>query len=651
MTRRGLTRWLIPLVALAACGDDGGPGKTAYFDIDGPFDTPETFWNAPFPSDDRIGATGGPDMTGFPNPRNVPILNALLLTVGDRLGWPVMPVMYVRFTAPVPERAIGDVIPPMDDAVLLVDVEPTSPERGTSVPLVAATLPKDAYVAENLVAFAPRPGIVLRPHTAYALVVRSAFAPGFRQAAKLAKKYFADGHVLRDTLAMLGIPEDDVLVATVFTTGDEVERARKRSEAVRTAHHPVIENLALFNGAMHDGFCELRGTITMPQFQKGMQPFDNEGRFVLDAGDLPQKQSELTIPLRITLPKAPMPAAGWPLYQFIHGSGGLSSGLVDLGYSPVPSDMPEPGKGPGYVAALHGVAAASSAMPVNPERLPGASDYGYLNINNLAAFPYTFQQGLFEQRMLLDALLALQIPHATVAACGLPAPAGGAAHRFDPGKLALGGQSMGGMYTNLVGATEPRFGALVPTGAGGFWNLMILETATIPGARSLLATALGVDDSTLSFVHPGLDVMALGWEIAEPLAYMDRIARRPLPGAAPRHVYEPVGKGDSYFVIEVYDAAALAYGNQQAGTIVWPSMQDALALDKISGLASYPVKANRDGKTRVVVQYPGDGIIDAHYLYRQNADVKHQYGCFLESYVRDGVPTVPGPGAITDPCP
>ena len=652
-------RWLAPLALLAACGDDGASARTAYFELDGPHDTAATFWDFPFPSDLRLQASGAPDMTGFPNPRNVPILTSLLVDVGDRRGWPVMPVIYARFTADVPERVITDVIPPMDDAVLLVDVDQSSSEVGTSYPVVAATLPADPYVPDHLVAFAPRPGVVLRSNTRYALIVRSAFAPGFAQAPQLQRLFAAKAPAealdlyapMLSLLDSVQIGRDDVLTATVFTTGDEVARARKRSESVRMANHPTIDNLALFDGATHDGFCELRGTITMPQFQKGMQPFDTEGRFVVDAGDLPQKQSDMTIPLRITLPKAQMPATGWPLYQFFHGSGGLSSGVVDLGYSPVPSDMPEPGKGPGYVVALHGIAAASAAMPVNPERLPGATDYAYLNINNLAAFPYTFQQGVIEQRMFLDALLALQIPHATVAACGLPAPNGGAMHHFDGAKLAAGGQSMGGMYTNMIGATEARFGALVPTGAGGFWNMMILETATIPGARSLLATALGVDDTGLSFVHPGLDVMALGWEIAEPLAYMDRIARRPLPGAAARNVYEPVGKGDTYFPIDVYDAAALAYGNQQAGTVVWPSMQDALALDKVSGLLTYPVRANRTGKTRVVVQYNGDGIIDAHYLYRQNPDVKHQYGCFLETYMRDGVPTVPGQGAITDPCP
>ncbi|MGE5186817.1 MAG: hypothetical protein ACM31C_32410, partial [Acidobacteriota bacterium] len=331
------------------------------------------------------------------------------------------------------------------------------------------------------------------------------------------------------------------------------------------------------------------------------------------------------------------------------GSGGLSTGIVDLGPSLDASDMPTPGKGPGYVVALHHIAAASSALPLNPERLPGASDYEYLNINNLAAFPQTFQQGVFEQRMLLDALLQLHVPQATLAPCtGIATPTGD--HFFDPRKLVAGGQSMGGMYTNMVGAVEPRFGALVPTGAGGFWNLMILESTIVPGARQLLGTALGIDDAELVFVHPAMNLIGIAWEAAEPMAYMARIGRRPLPGVPVHHVYEPVGLNDTYFPIDVYDAAALAYGHEQAGTQVWPSMQDALAIDGLGGLVSYPVHANEDGKTRVVVQYMGDGVVDPHYIYRQLDAVKHQYGCFLETYLATGTPTVPAPGGLTDPC-
>jgi hypothetical protein len=656
------TTFVCVLIALAACGNNSSsPAKTAYFDLDGSIATGPTFWNLPFPSDLRLDASGAPDLTGFPNPRNVPLLKDLIALVPQRHGFPVMSTAYVRFTAAVPAHKVTDVI--TDGSVLLLDIDPSSPEKGSSFPVVAQTLARDAYTPTGLVALAPRPGIVLRPSTTYAYVVRTAFAPDFAPAPALAD--LADGKTpdgkrgaaaaklykpLWPALDAAGVPKTDVLVATVFTTGDEVARTRARSEAIRAAYHPTITNLTLVGDTTYDGFCRIDGQITMPQFQTGTQPFDTGGVFVLDGNDVPQKQGDMTIPVRITLPKEAMPASGWPLYQWFHGSGGLSTALIDNGPSPDSSDHPTPGQGPGYVVALHHIAAATSAMPLNPERLPGASDYAYLNINNLQAFPYTFQQGVFEQRLLLDALLALHIPAATVAACtGISTPTGD--YFFDPDKLAAGGQSMGGMYTNLIGAVEPRYGALVPTGAGGFWNLMILETTSVPGARALLGGALGIDDANLSFVHPALNLMDLAWEVAEPIASMARIARRPLPGLPARNVYEPVGKDDTYFPIDVYDAAALSYGNQEAGDTVWPSMQDALGLDQLGGLLSYPVKANEGGLTRVVVQYMGDGIIDPHYIYRQLDAVKHQYGCFLESYLRDGVPTVPAPGGLTDPCP
>jgi hypothetical protein len=111
-----------------------------------------------------------------------------------------------------------------------------------------------------------------------------------------------------------------------------------------------------------------------------------------------------------------------------------------------------------------------------------------------------------------------------------------------------------------------------------------------------------------------------------------------------------VGKDDVYFPTTIYDAAALAYGNRQAGTEAWTAMQTSLALDGLGGLQSYPVSANVDGRTRVVVQYESDGIVDAHYIYRQLEEVKHQYGCFFDSYVRTGTPVVVAPGPLSAPC-
>jgi hypothetical protein len=631
----------------AACSS--GPSKTVYFDL-ASTGSAETFWNYPYPSDLRLDANGAPELTTFPNPRNVPILTDLLSIVPQRRGYPQMPAGYFRFTAPIPARAITDVI--TDDSALLIDVDPNSPERGTSFPIVAQTLQRDPYITSNLLALAPRPGIVLRGGTQYAYVVTKTMAPGFE-----APSHFDPRDSMFTTtfatLATLGVAKTDVLAATLFTTGDEVARTRARSEAIRQQFAPTIQNLALAGGDTYAGFCMLTGQITMPQFQTGTQPFDSGGLFVLDGNDVPMQQGSMTIPVTITLPKAAMPAAGWPLYQWFHGSGGLSTQVVNAGPATTSADNTTPGEGPSYVVALHGLAAASSALPLNPERLPGASDYEYINLNNLAAYPQTFVQGVFEQRMLTDALLALQIPQSLLAGCtGISTPAASGNHFFNPAQLVAGGQSMGGMYTNTVGAVEPRFGALVPTGAGGFWNLMILETTLIPGARELLEASLNIDDSQLFFAHPAMNMLQTVWESAEPLVYMSRVAHRPLPGLPARSVYEPVGYDDTYFQPDVYDAAALSFENQEVGTPLstWPSMQTALTLENLGSPVNYPVKANQT-ETRVVVQYMGDGIVDPHYIFRQLDAVKHQYGCFLESYLRDGVPTVPAPGGLTDPCP
>jgi hypothetical protein len=301
--------------------------------------------------------------------------------------------------------------------------------------------------------------------------------------------------------------------------------------------------------------------------------------------------------------------------------------------------MPVAGEGPGVVVARRGIAAAASSLPIDNERLPTASDYDYINLNNLSAFPYTYQQGVYEQRLLLDALLELQLP-----GCN-----GGIEH-FDSQGLIAGGHSMGAMYTNMIGAIEPRYGALTPFGAGGMWSIFILDTALIPGSRSLLGGVFGVDGDQLTFMHPALALLELGWEIADPTISMARLARRPLPGFAARHVYQPVGLEDRYFQMPVLDAAALAYGNQQAGEVVWPGTQEALRIDGMDGILAHPVKANRT-TTNVVVQYRDGGIVDAHQIYRQLDEVKYQYGCFLATYLRDGVPTVHAPAPIASACP
>jgi hypothetical protein len=650
-------------------------GTMAVFDLGADLTT--AFFDLPMPSDLRLTGTGGPDYTGFPNENDLPLIEGVRRAAMDRKGFPVIPVAHFRFTGPLPAQDAGAVIAAdVASPLLLVDVDPTSDERGRLFPTVATTPEVDIYTPENLLAVAPRPGFVLEPGRKYAFVVRRSLgdAGGKELDVPAGLRALADGETpegalgeaaaplyapLWETLDQIGVPRAEVAAATVLTTGDVVKSTFDISSAVQARTSVEITALALDpdDGATHERFCELRGKVVYPQFQTGAPPFDTEGLFELDASGVPVKQRDEEAPIAIAIPKGPMPAGGYPLVVYFHGSGGLSTQFVDRGKVFTPDGEPEKGKGPAHELAFHGIASAGSALPVNPERLPGAGETEYLNLNNLAAMRDTFRQGVIEQRLFIEALRTLQLDPALLAGCDGPTlPAGETSFHFSEQDLLAQGQSMGGMYTNMIGSTEPRIRAVVPTGAGGFWTYFILETTLIPDAASKVGVLLLQTMAPLTFMHPAMHLAEVALEPADPMVYMPRLGKRPLDGHPARPIYEPVGQGDSYFPTGLYDAIALAYGHPMAGDVVWDSMQQALALDGKDGVLPYPVVGNLssaiDGTpyTGVVVQYAGDGIYDPHGIYGQLDEVKYQYGCFFSTFLQTGQAQVLAPKALGSAC-
>lgn len=692
---------LIALVALLgsgpACssneeGTEPAASSQAAFDLDADFADPTQFYRFPYPSDLRL-RDGAPIGSAFPNPLGVQLVESVRNAASGRKGFPVVPTGYFKFGQPLAPRSIEEVIPADPSSpVLLVDVDDASPEKGRLIPTVAAVLAPDEYVPENVLGVAPRPGFVLHGKRKYAFVVlrslkdaRGALLEVPPTLARIAKGEAPAGARGGEALALhaplfavlkdKGIAAGDVAAATVFTTGDVVADFGAMSDGVVKAHSATIGALSVDpdDGATHPRYCELVGTMTLPQFQKGTPPFASEGLFEIGADGLPKKQRDETVPIRISLPKQAMPAGGYPLVMYFHGSGGLSTAPMDRGtWRPEsdPSKCPEKstdswegvkgcntqGEGPSHVVAEHGFAMAGSALPVNPERVKNATSIEYIQLGNLAAMRDTFRQGALEQRLYLKALLDLQIAPDVVSACtGMSLPSGETAYRFKAEPIVAMGQSMGGMYTNIIGAIEPKIRAVAPTGAGGYWSYFITKTTLYSDGAQLVASLANAGDD-LNWMHPILTTFETAVEPADPFVYMPRLARDPLEGHAPREIYEPVGKGDSYFPIELYDAVALSYGHPQAGEIVWPSMQDALKLGALDGLRSYPISQNLTsvgGKpyTGVVVQYAGDGVYDPHAIYTQLDAVKYQYGCFFASFLAKGVATVPAPAPLGTPCP
>jgi hypothetical protein len=627
-------------------------------------DDRERFFDFPYPSDLRLDARGAPRFR-FANPAGKAQVDALQAAAADRLGFPVVPVAYFRFDRPLAARSNGELIAAEPSSpLLLIDLE-----EGALVPTVGQTLAPDDYVPENVLAVAARPGFVLHPRRKYAFVVRtsagdaqgsplaaSAEIERLRGASSAAGALYAP---LFTELAALAIPTETVAAATVFTTGDVVADTAAFTDEVIEGRSTPIEGLAIdaTDGATHDRYCELRGTITLPQFQKGVPPYDVDGLFVLGEDGLPVEQRSEKVPISLTLPKQPMPEGGYPLVMYFHGSGGDSYEAVDSGPKKTKDGPYEIGTGPSHVVAAHGFAMATSALPISPERVPGASSFDYLNFGNLPALRDNFRQGIIEQRLFMRALSKLTIDPSTVAACsGMSLPPGATSYRLDTTPILAMGLSMGGMYTNLVSAVEPQIAAIVPTGAGGFWSYFV-EVATPKGValRGIAGALLGTGPDP-TFLHPTLHLFETAIEAVEPAVYMPRIARNPLPAHPVRSIYEPVGKDDQYFPTVLYDAIALSYRHPQAGDAVWPSMQSALKLAGLDGLRNYPLTDNLKSVsskpyTGAVVQYEGDGIGDPHVIVFQLDAVKYQYGCFFETFRDRGAATIPAPAALGTACP
>ncbi len=662
--------WLFGCAVAVACSSTPPPTPTpstvADFDLSADLTTQDAFFSMPYPSDLRLTAQHTPDLRGFPNNLQESIITGLQNVAMERAYFPQMPSAYFHFNAELAPQDPNVVLTGTSAPILLVDVDPKSPERGRLFPVVAGTPAADRYLLDATLEIAPRVGIVLHESRTFAFVVLKSLkdangallgAPDAFVAMHSASPPASDPELaawnvyqpLWPTLSQIGVNASDVAIATVFTTGDVVQAAADLTSKVAAQYTAPISNLSVKSD--QQTFCEVIGSITLPQFQTGTPPFDSGGTFDIGADGLPTKQRDETVPIAISIPEGQaMPVGGYPFVLYFHGSGGLSTQLFDA-----EPDLNTPGQGPASVMAPHGFAMAGSALPVNPERIPGAQELEYINFNNPACFPFTFQQGMIEQRLFIAALSSLTIDPSMVASCtGLSLPNGEATYHFNLSPLHIQGQSMGGMYTNLLGATDADVKIVVPTGAGGYWSYMVLTTQAIPNAPNDLKLLLGSGD--LTFMHPALHLLETAWEPAEPFVYMPRISNRPLASHPVRPIYEPVGYLDTNFSFEVYDGASLAYGNREAGDAVWPSMQGVLALGGLDGIAAYPVSmelTSSDGATKytgAVVQYAGDGVHDPHYIALTNDAVKYQYACFHESFQKTGTATIYAPQPLGSPC-
>ncbi|MCA9564387.1 MAG: hypothetical protein KC561_12915, partial [Myxococcales bacterium] len=628
------------------------------------------FYSAPFPDESR--RLSGPDgdridVSDFPNPRHTVIVRQLLeIAEEDIDGFGATSTIYLPLTEvselqlPTLEGSVAE-----DSDLFLMTVE--GPHSGTRFPF-DATLVADAgpFGSINLLALVPLQGVPMYPETLHAAVLmRSAGGDGelgrSESMARLAAGIRPEGmseEAFSDYRAALEMLENTEGVAPEDIAGLAVFRTHDPTAGMRAAREQVLSGLAPeLNGSptlseVYDSYCVFSSTIDMPAFQFGEPPFAVEdGYWTYDtAGNLIQTGSE-EARVFITLPRAAMPAEGFPIVVFIRTGGGGDRPLIDRGLRSEPGGSTVPGSGPATQFAAVGFAGITVDGPHGGTRniTDGDEQFLMFNVQNPRALRDNVRQSALEISLLANLLEDIEIAPGECPDLDLGEEL---TVHFDTEHVALFGHSMGATIAPLVLATEPTFGASLLSGAGGSWIENILYKRKPLNVRPIAEALVGYTGTgrILEAFDPVLMLLQWTGEPADPPVYGQLLNETRSPAERP-HVLMMQGIVDSYILPPIANTTSLSFGLDLGGD---PLDQDHEGLQEFRSLIALmplvgsqnvelPATANvGDAQTAIVTQNLQGPIEDGHEVVFQTEGPKTQYSCFLDSWL-DGTPVVPGP--------
>ncbi len=527
---------------------DGGPGAD--------------FFRLPFPNDARLNGAS-PNLTGFPTP-GAGILGYDLVAryVADveatTDGFSTYPTVTFRFSAPIDFATLKQA-----GALQWLELDP-----GAAVQVGfqwTMTTGRDQYVCANALTARPQQGSPLKPGTTYAFVVGSSvltsdgapvqvdadlqalLASAPPSDPVLSNAYAAYAPLRSWASANGGAAQ--ILSATVFTTGHPSALAPSAVAAVNAAAPPPSAtgwvNCATAPspcpqaagdracGTPDPAFAELHALATLPILQNGTEPYWDPSQ----GGDIARDGSGSATVVRteqvcmsLTIPKATMPAGGWPLVVYAHGTGGSFR-----------SEVTE-----GVAANLAGAkTSAGAATPiavlgidqVETGTRRGAStdspDDLFYNFGNPGAARGNPIQGAADQASLLVLARSLS----------LDASLTGSAIKF--ASIAFWGHSQGATEGGIALPYVNGYAAAVLSGEGASL-IDALLTKTNPVDIADVVPAV-IQDPAVNEYHPVLALLQAALDPADPLNHAAAIAFAPLGDAgAPKHLFQPYGLDDTY---------------------------------------------------------------------------------------------------------
>lgn len=620
--RRGVS---LALLAAAACGGgEEGPATTGIFVQAA---TRPDFYALPYPNDLRQNADGTLDLEGHPSLAGA-IDNYMAVFASESGGFGTNAASYLRFTAALdvsslpasPEAAKAD-----GASVYLVDVDPDSTHLGERWPLRLRFEPAaNRYIQPNWLAVLPFPGFPLRAKTTYAVVVtRRVTAAGEAIGPAPELEAILDGNgdaaaqavyqPLLDYLDVAGGDERaDVAHATVFTTSDPTGMMGRLRQVI---HEDVPLPVATVTESVEQTAYTLkRGTYSTPIFQDGTAPYRfSGGKVIVDANGRPQVQRMETVRFTMTVPKGvTMPADGWPIVLYAHGTGGDYDSFVSDGTA-------------GRMAA-QGLAVIGIDQVLHGPRDPsmGNPDMNFVNLDNLIAARDNVRQSAADDFELTRLVRGPDIG-------GVP---------LDASKVYFMGHSQGGLTGPPFLAYEPDVQAGVLSGAGGLIYFTLLYKTEPLDITALVGILLGEPPANVHEFHPMFALMQAFLEPADPVNYGPLLVREPPAGVSPKNIFQSEGLIDHYTPPPNIEALGVSIGL----THVSPVLQ-AVPGFELRGIpvAAPPIASNLNGKTGVFLQYTAPPDRDGHFVIFRVAEAQVQHAQFLGTLARDGTATLVAP--------
>ncbi|HEX7602452.1 MAG TPA: hypothetical protein VF316_12640 [Polyangiaceae bacterium] len=665
------------VVVASACGDSASPAEPVTVRMS--FARPD-FFAAPFPSDDRMSQDGHIDLSGFPNPsENLMVEQITGLIARDARGFATTGGVFLSLTGDVDPASLPDMSASTQAgaSVSLVAVDDAAPDFGRLYPVsVSFAAEGGDYAPPHLLSIVPLQGIPLRSETLYAAVVTrkvkdthgaalgvsadmQALARGTKPAGMSDAAYAHYGRALA-ALAKSGVDAAQIAGLAVFTTGDPAAQMLVTTrEAVAKPVPPLT--LPITRTDVFDGYCVYSTQLSMPDYQSGTPPFDTTGgdwAFDPQGHAIVQRLEPAHVVL--TVPRATMPAAGYPLLVMIRTGGGGDRPLVDRGVQSKTGGPPlAPGTGPAMELAAVGYAGASIDGPHGGLRNVTQADEQFLmfNVANGAALRDNVRESALEIAVFEHVLEG-------VAFDASDCPGAPASVKFDTSHVALMGHSMGATIAPLTLATEPRFRGAVLSGAGASWIENILYKEHPVAVRPLIELLLGYSSvhRVLLRGDPMLTMMQWALEPADPMVYTRLLLQEPAQGESPRQILMEQGIVDHYILPPIANGMSLSLGLDLAGAELDLTNPELVARPELTPLANVlgyakrtkltlPASANfAKDVTAIVVQHPEDGLEDGHEVMFQTEAPKSEYRCFLQSLAQGGAARVPD-GNLAGPCP